>query len=102
MARPFKITGTITDIFRPEASGTFTKRVFWLKEPDTERYPQHWELELHNDDGKRLDRFQVGQRVEAEVELRGRKWEGQGKVKVFNSLKCLGLQLAGEAKNPFK
>ncbi len=92
------LTGTITDIFREEqVSDKLTKRTFWLIEPDRERYPQHWEIELHNDDCKRLKDFRIGQVVECEVELRGRLYERGIKKFIYNSLKCIGLKAVPQA-----
>lgn len=99
-----KMQGILTDKFPQQpVSQNLVKRVFWLKEPDTERYPQHWEMELHNQECRRIDEFKAGDYLEAEVEVRGRKYEKQGRVGIFNSLKCVGLRLVnGKSKTPFK
>lgn len=88
-----KIQGILTDVFPTETfpSG-FAKRVFWLKQPDTERYPEHWELELHQRDVTQIDRHQVGDILEAEVEIRGKKWVKGGRQGIIVSLKCVGLR----------
>lgn len=70
-----KLTGILTDVFPVETTPKFSKKVFWLKQPDTERYPQHWELELHTPDIDRLKGIKVGDRLECEVEIRGRKFK---------------------------
>lgn len=90
-----KIKGILTDIFPPENFSNFAKRVFWLKEPDRERFPQHWEVELHNDDMKRLDQFKVGDHLEVEIELRGKKYTKRGTYSesIILSLKAIGIQL---------
>ena len=102
--RTIKMQGILTDKFPQQpVSQNLVKRVFWLRETDRERYPQHWELELHNDECRRLDEFKIGEHLEAEVELRGRKYEKQGREGIFNSLKCVGLGRVNAAKtNPFK
>lgn len=89
-----KLTGILTDIFPTETfpSG-FAKRVFWLKQPDTERYPQQWEIELHGQDITQIDRYEVGDRLEAEVEVRGKKWVKTGRQGIVLSLKCIGIRL---------
>lgn len=94
-----KLVGLVTDIFPTEAPNpNFAKRVFWLKQPDTERYPQHWEIELHNEDIKRIEGFKIGDRVEVEVEIRGRKWTNPNRKEViFLSLKATGLLLLNRA-----
>lgn len=90
-SKTVKLTGILTDIFPPETRPSFSKQVFWLKEPDTERYPQHWEIELHNEDIRRMT-FEIGDVLEVEVEIRGRRWEKGGRVNIFTSLKCVGLR----------
>jgi uncharacterized protein DUF3127 len=89
-----KLTGEITDIFQPEPiTANFTKRVFWVKQPSTERYPQHWEIELHNQDVLQIDGYHVGQLVEVEVEVRGKQYTTRNQeTKIMTSLKCLGLR----------
>jgi len=102
------LQGILTDKFPQQPlTQTLVKRVFWLKEPDTEAQPQHWELELFNAECRRLDAFQVGDYLHAEVEVRGRRYEKQGKQNVYNSLKCLGLRKVGaengrDSPSPFK
>lgn len=88
-----KLQGILTDVFPYETFPNFTKRVFWLKQPDTERYPEHWEIQLHNDDGKRIDEFKPGDTLECEVEVRGKKWKkGDGREGIIVSLKCIGIR----------
>lgn len=90
-----KLTGILTDIFPTETfpSG-FAKRVFWLKEPDTERYPQHWQMELQNSDVTQIEQYKIGDTLEVEVEIRGKKWEKYpDKQGIVISLKCVGILL---------
>ncbi len=89
-----KLMGIITDIFPTETfpSG-FAKRVFWLKQPDSERYPEHWKVELQRQDVEQLNRYQVGDHVTAEVEVRGKKWDKAGRQDIILSLHCIGLEL---------
>jgi hypothetical protein len=90
------LRGILTDIFPTDTiSERFTKRVFWVKEPDREQYPQHWEVELHNDDAKQINKFEVGDHVEVEVELRGKQYTRRGSYSkaIVMSLKAVGLKL---------
>jgi len=87
-----KLTGILTDVFPVETTPKFSKKVFWLKQPDTERYPQHWELELHTPDIERLKGIKVGDVLECEVEIRGRKFKRRaGGEGIFVTLKCTGI-----------
>jgi len=96
-----KLTGILTDIFPIETRSNFTKRSFWLKEPDTERYPQHWEIELHNADVERLKGMESGDRLEVEVEIRGHKYTDRAhNNRVFVSLKCIGLRVVSKLAPP--
>lgn len=88
-----KIQGLLSDVFPAETFGNFTKRVFWLKEPDTLSNPQHYQLEVHGEDVRRLDQFSIADKVECEVELRGKKFHKQGRDFVINTLKCVGILL---------
>jgi hypothetical protein len=89
-----KLTGFLTDVFPVETFPNFAKKVFWLKEPDTERYPNHWELELHQNEVTRINEFQIGDRLECEVEIRGRQFTNRRQEKSIDvSLKCVGIQL---------
>lgn len=93
MPSTIKLTGVVTDVFPIENFSNFSKRAFWVKEPDTERYPQHWELELHGQDADRLKGVAIGDQVVCEVEIRGRKYNKRngGGEGIMNSLKCVGL-----------
>lgn len=97
------LTGIVTDIFAVETRPNFSKRVFWLKEPDRERHPQHWELELHQQDIERLKGIQIGDTIKCEVEVRGVKWKKRdGTEKLFNALKVVGIELLDQlvSQNP--
>lgn len=86
-----RLIGVLTDVFPPEFFSNFTKKVFWLKEPDTERYPQQWQLELHQNDIDRLKGIAIGDRLECEVEIRGKKWSSSRGEGVTNTLRCIGI-----------
>lgn len=96
-----KLQGVLTDVFPIETTAKFTKKVFWLKQPDTERYPQHWELELHTADIDRLKGIKLGDRLECEVEIRGRKFRRrEGGEGIFTTLKCIGILVLDKLEVP--
>lgn len=88
-----KLQGILTDVFPSETFGTFTKRVFWLKEPDTLNNPQHYQLECHGEDIHRLDQYSIADRLECEVDIRGKKFDKGGRQFVINTMKCVGILL---------
>jgi hypothetical protein len=80
------LTGVITDIFPAEIYGGFEKRVVWVKQ--TDRYPEHWALEMWQGDGNVLDKFKIGQEVICVVDIKGRQNNKSGKSFVINTLRC--------------
>lgn len=96
-----KLQGILTDVFPVETTPKFSKKVFWIKQPDTERYPNHWELELHAPDIDRLKGIKLGDVLECEVEVRGRKFKRRaGGEGIFTTLKCLGIQVLDKLDAP--
>lgn len=89
-----KLIGILTDIFHVETFDKFEKRVFWLKQSDAERYPQHWQLELHNQDVDQLNGMQTGDTLECEVEIRGKKYSKyKDHESIMVTLKCVGIRV---------
>lgn len=96
-----KLTGILTDVFPVETKPNFSKKVFWLKQPDTERNPQHWSLELHTADIDRLKGIAIGDRLECEVEIRARKWRrNNGEEYISTTLKCIGIRVLDKLVAP--
>lgn len=91
------IKGKITDIFLPEIYGNLEKRVVWVQEMDVQ-YPQHYSLEFLQNDANIPDSFVPGDIVQCMVDVRGRRYEKNGKVGVINSLKCWHMDRIGQAK----
>lgn len=95
-----RLTGILTDVFPIETRPNFTKKVFWIKQPDTERNPQHWELELHGKDTERLRGINIGDFVECEVEVRGRKYKRRDMSEaIFTTLKCVGMLVVNKLES---
>lgn len=95
MTPTIKLTGILTDVFPVENFASFSKRPFWVKQPDTEQYPQHWELELHTRDIDRLKGIFSGSLIECEVAIKGKQFDrrnGGGKG-VINTLQCIGIKV---------
>ncbi len=68
-------------------SNGFKKReLVLITEQDTD-YPQTILVEFHQANCERLDKYQEGENITVDINLRGREWTNpQGEVKVFNSI----------------
>lgn len=93
------IQGVITDIFPAETYGNFTKRVAWVQEVDVQ-YPNTYALEFQQGDGTLLDYHVPGDVVKCSVDVRGRKWEKNGKAGCINTLKCWKIERVGQQAKP--
>lgn len=84
-------------------SDKFSKREFVLTIDGTSQYPQHISMEFTQDKCSLLDKYQVGQDVSVDFNLRGREWNGPQGVKYFNTLqawKIEGVNGAAAALEP--
>jgi hypothetical protein len=82
------ITGVIKLIKTTEPIGSngFQKRILIVTAD--EQYPQHIQVEFHQDKCKLLDNYTEGQQVEVGVNLLGKEWiNPQGEAKYFNTIK---------------
>lgn len=96
------LTGILTDVFPVENFSNFSKRPFWMKQPDTEQYPQHWEIELHTKDIDRLKGVHIGDTITVEVAIRGKKFTRRngGGEGVINTLQCIGVTVVQAIGKP--
>lgn len=68
-------------------SDKFSKREFAIK--TEEKYPQFIPCQLINDKCPNLDFWDIGDHIEAEINLRGREWKApDGNVKYFATLEA--------------
>jgi len=68
-------------------SDKFQKREFVVE--TQEDYPQTIQMELHGENVTKLDGKKIGDIVDCDVNLRGRKWTNrEGDDKYFNTLVC--------------
>jgi len=79
------ITGKIAVINETQlVSDRFKKREFVLITDEDTKYPQFRKLEFVQDKCDILDQYQVGQTVDVEFNMNGRKWESPKGVQYFN------------------
>lgn len=93
-----KVEGKLIDIQETQQiSDTFRKRTFVLEYIENPQYPEYVSFELIQDRCEQLDGFEIGQEVEVNFNLKGRKWVNpEGVTKYFNALQAWRI----EAKSP--
>lgn len=85
-----QITGKIIRIFdAQQVSDKFRKREFVVEYSDNPQYPQPLLLQATQDRCEILDKYQPGDVVDVQFNLRGREWTSpQGEVRYFNTLEA--------------
>jgi hypothetical protein len=93
-----KITAKLLESFETkQVTASFKKREFVVEYATNPQYPEYLKFELIQDKCGQLDRFSVGDELEIQFDLKGRKWnDPRGEVKYFNSLQAWKLERAGE------
>ena len=88
-----ELAARIIEIFETQnISATFKKREFVLEFIERQ-YPEYIKFEFVQDKCELLDKYQIGQDVNIEFNLKGRKWENpQGEVKYFNTLQAWRIE----------
>ena len=85
-------------------SETFKKRPFIIEvvEGDAGQYINVLQFELTQDKCDRVDKYEIGQQLEVEFNIRGREWTSpQGEEKVFTSLQAWMVKsVEGEGQAP--
>jgi single-strand DNA-binding protein len=71
-----------------KVSDKFQKRDFVLATDTTTPYPQFVSFQLTNDNCDSLDKFNEGDEVKIQFNLKGREWNGPQGVKYFNTLEA--------------
>ena len=76
-----------------QISQKFAKRDFVIETED--KYPQLVSLQLTQDKCPLLDDYEVGDAIDADINIRGREWTSpKGEVKYFNTLEAWRLNRA--------
>ena len=77
-------------------SDKFQKREFVIN--DGSEYPQSVAFELTQTNCDELDKYVEGQEVTVHFNLRGRRWEKDGKVRFFNTLQAWKIESEAKPK----
>jgi hypothetical protein len=96
-----QLSARIIEIFETQnISATFKKREFVLEFIERQ-HPEYIKFEFVQDKCDLLDKYQIGQDVNIEFNLKGRKWENpQGEVKYFNTLQAWRIEGATSQGEP--
>ena len=100
MSDSIQLSGVIEEIFDThEYSEKFRKREFVLEHAPNPQWPEHLKLEFINAKTDLLDQYKVGDNVDCDINLKGRKWENDNVSGYVVSLQCWRIALSGEANN---
>jgi hypothetical protein len=88
------ISGKILEIFDTQKiNDTFKKREFVVEYVENPQYPEFIKFETIQSNCDQLDNLNVGDQVDIQFNLKGRKWtDPQGNVKYFNSLQAWRIE----------
>lgn len=89
------ITGTVKRVGQTTTKGNYQFRELVLN--TKEQYPQILSVMFSNDKCTALDKYNEGDHVEVQYNLRGREWTNpQGEVKVFNTIQAWKIHKQAE------
>jgi hypothetical protein len=92
--------GKLTEIMPTvQVSDNFKKRTFVINDMNNE-YPQEILFQLNQDRVELLDTFKIGDMVEVQYNLKGKRWEKDGKVSFFNTLEVWKITKIGAVSTP--
>jgi hypothetical protein len=80
------VTGRIVDI-QLYSKGNFTKKTVVLITDEDTSYPQYLPIEYAGKNVDIVQMYEVGDKITAEIEPQGRKWENNGEVRYFPSFR---------------
>jgi hypothetical protein len=83
-----------------QVSDSFKKRDFVLEIAENPQYPQFVKFDLIQDKCELFDKIKVGQTIDVQFNLNGRKWtDPNGEDKYFNSLQAWKVIASGTPSN---
>jgi len=100
MSDTFQVSGEIIEIYDVKIiSENFKKREFILKHAPNPDYPDFLKLEVVQNKTDLLDKYKVGDNVEVDLNLKGKRWEKGKESGYFNSLQAWRIQPASQEDN---
>ena len=99
----FELQGKLLEIYNTaEISATFKKREFVLERSESNVgriFTDTIKFQLIQDKCQLLDSFQIGDEVKVSFNIKGTKWEKEGRVNYFNNLDAWRIEkVSGESQ----
>ena len=96
------VSAKIIEIFETaKVTDSFKKREFVVEYAENPTYPEYIKFELIQDKCDILNDYNVGEEVDIQFNLKGRKWtDPQGSVKYFNTLQAWKLDKKSAGAGP--
>ncbi len=102
----FEITGTLVEKYDvSEISSKFKKREFVIEKKENANnfeFTDYIKFQLTQDKCSLLDSFNRGEEVKVNFNLRGRKWEKDGKVNYFTNLEAWKIEHQSSSQDDIK
>jgi hypothetical protein len=100
MSDTYQVSGEIIEIYDVKIiSDNFKKREFILKHAPNPEYPDYLKLEVVQNKTDLLDKYKVGDNVQVDLNLKGKRWEKGKESGYFNSLQAWRIQPASQEDN---
>ena len=95
------IEGKLIEKFETvQVTETFKKREFVIEYIENPSYPEFIKLELIQDKCSLIDNFQIGDTINAFINIKGRKWKNkEGKINYFNTLQVWKIESENQHYN---
>lgn len=97
----FELSGTLYEKGETQRiSDKFSKREFIIEKKENTgnfEFVDHIKFQLTNDKCELIDKFDTGSELNISFNIRGRKWEKDGRVSYFTNLEAWKIENAGEA-----
>ena len=100
MSDAFQLNGEIIEIMEEKIiSEKFKKREFVLKHAPNPEYPDFLKIEVVQNKTDLLDKYKVGDVVDVDINLKGKKWQKGNESGYFNSIQAWRIVSGASAKS---
>jgi|TARA_R110000744_G_scaffold41816_1_gene94852 hypothetical protein len=100
MSDAFQLNGEIIEIMDEKIiSEKFKKREFVLKHAPNPDYPDFLKIEVVQNKTDLLDKYKVGDSVDVDINLKGKKWQKGNESGYFNSIQAWRIVASDSAKS---